>query len=100
MESIDHAHRTVGLRCDIVVVFILAAFMVDAGAEVFRSVLVLYTFMIAQEVSDGLASRDVFFFYLMLALVEIRPTAIAEMLFIIQTVPLHLLTLTHAAQLD
>jgi hypothetical protein len=83
LESIDDAHRTVGLRGDIVVVFILAAFMVDAGAEVFRSVLVLYTFMIAQEISDVFAARDVFFFYLMLALVERRPTGIAEMLFVI-----------------
>ncbi len=41
MEAVDHAHRTVGLRGDIVVVFILATFMVYAGAEVFWSVLVL-----------------------------------------------------------
>lgn len=100
MEAVDHAHRTVGLRGDIIVVLILATFMVNACAEVFWSVLVLDALVVSQEFSDGLVARDVFFFDLVLALVKDCPTVLTEVLLVIQTVPLHLLALTHAAELD
>lgn len=74
--------------------------MVDTGAEVFGSVLIFDSFVITQELSNSFVPGDVFFLDLMLPFVEYRPTIVTEMLFVIQTVPLHLLAFTHTTQLD
>jgi len=100
LEAVHDTHGAVSLWSDVVVVLIFAAIVVDASTEVFGSLLSFNTFVVPEELGVRLVTWDVFFFDLCLTLVEAGPTIVAEVLLIVDTVPLDLLALAQAAQLN